>query len=168
MHTKKVLRAAALAAGLAAAVTMLGSCGNDNIVTGSDGLAKFGKEYFGNDLMEMKGSTHNHKETLAWYVAKFSTLTRCEAASYSDKPGGQYEFIRDENAVREADGIWSCKWHDGVAVHIENPDCAEIKVSNPKISTTINVTETPYSIYLLLYEGKTDISFYNKDHRPIS
>lgn len=143
-------------------MTVLGSCGNETVY-GNDGMLEYAREYFGNDELTIGGTSYGAGETLVWFDGNIKIAERAEAASFRNAQDGGYEFLTDLDAAKEASRVWSCRWQNGVAFHIENPDCTSFTVSSGDYSMTATFAETPFNFFFPLRNSPDySVKFYNK------
>lgn len=164
MKHKRTAKRAALIAGILAAAAMLGSCGNDGVVEGEDGLLGYAQDYYSNESLVLSGTTYNKDRTLAWYTNGLSLSSSCRAMTFRNQKDGTYEFVSDEHTKEYARDIWSCSWNSGVALLIENEDCRTIRIISGDLSTDISISETPQDMFLPfdIMDPATRVQFFDK------
>ena len=166
MSMKKHAKAAA--AGLLAAVTLLGSCGK-TAYSGKKGMQQYARDFYENDKMEIAGTNYDRDETLAWFVYTNGTYKRCEATTFRKTSDGKYTAENNELVLKEADGVWLCMWHRGLAIHIENTDCRKVSVSDADSTVSFDITNAPYTLFYPCpgRTGETTVYCYDKNDRKI-
>ena len=131
-----------------------------SLIHGEEGMLEYAREMHG-DGLEFTGSVSHGGETIAWFTADPSHPV-CIPIVFSDKGNDTYKLSYDSNTFSDADAC-SFYWHLGFAIHVEDPEIAEIQIVSGK-KTDISVTQYPFNTYWE-YDGgsSTSIFYLDKD-----
>ena len=166
---KKTKLIAALA-GLSAAVTVAGSCGEAAVtVTGNEGIEEFVRDYYSNEHLVLSESVSDKSQTLVWFVSDEEMLKTCMAITFKNKPNNQYEFIGTETVEKLSGDIWECFWHDGVSFYVNDQRCAEYTFSDNGNTMKAQLGEMPTSLFCNLSGADSDlhVTFNDKNGRRV-
>ncbi len=165
MRVKAIVKCSLIGAGIAAMLAILGSCGGRARVSGTDGMLEYAREYYDNNDIVLTDKTYRNEQTLAWFMSSTGFTTTCRVMSFRNAPGGsEYEFIADETAKEYAVDIWSCNWQNGMAVLVNNPECRSICIVSDENKMSMDITETPFDLYLPFdtSDASTRVFFYDQ------
>ncbi|MBP3856748.1 MAG: hypothetical protein IK990_14180 [Ruminiclostridium sp.] len=133
---------------------------DNSLIHGEKGMLEYARQAHG-DGLEFTGSVSHGGETIAWFTADPSNPI-CIPIVFSQKGKDTYSLANDPNSFREADACHFL-WHSGFAIHIENPDIAEIQIVSGG-NTVIPVTQYPFNTYWDFDGGNsTSIYYLDKD-----
>lgn len=158
------MKKAFLISGALLGVLML--CGCEPALKSEGDIINKAREYLSDNIdgLSIVGSCSDNDRTLFWFMSG-STFIPMEFAVNED---GEYSFVHKYDTTERAADTASLMWKDGYSFIVNNPDCSNIRITEPNGgSTDIEVTEIPFVYFLENAPDTFEYSFLNAEGETV-
>ena len=141
-------------------------CGCEPALKSEDDIINKAREYLSDNIdgLSIVGSCSDNNRTLFWLMSG-STFIPMEFAVNED---GEYSFVHKYNPIERAADTASLMWKDGYSFVVNNPGCANIRITEPNGgSTDIEVTEIPFVYFLENAPDTFEYTFLNAEGETV-
>ena len=124
------------------------------------------REYLSENIDELSigRSCSDNDRTLFWLISGDSgrahTYIRIEFAVSGD---GEYSFVHKYDLIVRTSDNASLMWKDGYSFVVNNPKCANIRITEPSGTQNIQVGNMPFVYFLNSAPDEFEYEFLNSD-----
>lgn len=155
-------------------VALLGAlmlCGCEPALKSEGDIINKAREYLSGNIDELSigGSCSNNNRTLFWFISgnpkQADTYIPIEFAVNED---GEYSFVHKYDPTERTTDTASIIWKNGYSFVVNNPDCANIRITEPDgASTDIEVGEIPFVYFLENAPDEFEYNFLNAEGETV-
>ena len=122
-------------------------CGCEPALKSDSDIINKAREYLSENIdgLTIAGSCSDSNNTLFWLISE-STFIPME---FAVNENGEYSFAHRFDPIERTADTASLMWKDGYSFVVNNPDCTNIRITEPNGGITdIEVTKVPFVYFL--------------------
>lgn len=146
-------------------------CGCEPVLKSEGDIINKAREYLSDNIegLSIGGSCSDNNRTLFWFISgsreQAHTYIPMEFAVNED---GEYSFVHKYDPIERTSDTASLIWKDGYSFVVNNPDCANIRITEPDgDSTDIEVAGIPFVYFLENSPNDFEYSFLNAEGETV-
>lgn len=148
-------------------------CGCEPALKSEGDIINKAREYLPDNIAELSlsigGRCSDNDKTLFWFISgdpeQAYTYIPME---FEINESGEYSFIHKYKPIERTEDVSSLMWKDGYSFVVNNPDCANIRITEPNGgSMDIVVDEIPFVYFLENAPNEFEYSFLNAEGETV-
>ena len=141
-------------------------CGCEPALKSESDIIGKAREYLSDNVEELSiaGNCSQNNSTLFWLMSG-STFIPME---FAVNENGEFSFTHRYEPIERTADTASLMWKDGYSFVVNNPDCSNIRITEPNGGVTdIGVTEIPFVYFLEIAPDEFEYSFLNAEGEQV-
>lgn len=146
-------------------------CGCEPALKSECDIINKAREYLSDNIdgLSIGGSCSDNNRTLFWFISGNSEQAHTYIPmEFAVNENSEYSFVHKYDPIERTADTAALMWKNGYSFIVNNPDCANIRITEPDGSVTdIGVTEIPFVYFLENAPDEFEYGFLNANGETI-